>query len=155
MLPRRLFITNVAAELDAKQSITEQPLPHSHHIVEICDKSFDGASRRDVQVRDLMRASLSDDYTRKSTAADDYIHYIHYHRLGNKTRGGIILMLLFFYSAFVVGIVVWVETGAENVLCTNIGECTFVLMRLTFYDGDGNPSNNIHISQYNTTYITI
>jgi hypothetical protein len=66
-------------------------------------------------------------------------------RLGHKTRGGIILMMLFFYSAFVVGMVVWIETDSHeddaaaslDSTCTSIGECTFLLMRLTFYDGDG------------------
>lgn len=58
-------------------------------------------------------------------------------RIGHRTRGGIILILMFFYSAFILGIVLWIETKSGSDLCTSIGVCTFTLMRLTFYDGNG------------------
>ncbi len=58
-------------------------------------------------------------------------------RIGDKTRGGIILIMMFFYTAFILGIVLWIETNEKNEACTGIGTCTFTLMRLTFYDGSG------------------
>ncbi len=58
-------------------------------------------------------------------------------RIGDKTRGGIILIMMFFYTAYILGIVLWIETNETNEACTGIGTCTFTLMRLTFYDGSG------------------
>lgn len=58
-------------------------------------------------------------------------------RIGHRTRGGIILIMMLFYTAFVMGIVLWIETRAVNESCRSIGDCTYTLMRLTFYDGVG------------------
>lgn len=58
-------------------------------------------------------------------------------RLADGTRGGIILMAVYFYSAFVLGAALWVEIDRKSELCQNLGSCTFVMMRLTFCDGDG------------------
>jgi hypothetical protein len=58
-------------------------------------------------------------------------------RIGDKTRGGMILILLFLYTAFVMGMVMWIETKGVSDLCNSVGNCTFTMMRLTFYDGNG------------------
>lgn len=57
-------------------------------------------------------------------------------RLTNATRGGLLLMMIFFYSAFVLGNCLWVETNGESSECNSRSHCTYTLMRLTFYDGD-------------------
>jgi hypothetical protein len=58
-------------------------------------------------------------------------------RLTNATRGGLLLMLVFFYSAYVVGAALWVETGSPDNNCSSLGECMFTMMRLTLFDGTG------------------
>jgi hypothetical protein len=58
-------------------------------------------------------------------------------RLTNATRGGMLLMMVFFYSAFVLGTSLWIQTNGENEACTSFQSCSYTLMRLTFYDGTG------------------
>lgn len=58
-------------------------------------------------------------------------------RLGHRTRGGIILIMMLFYAAYVMSIVLWVETKGRNESCSSIGSCIFTLARLTFFDGTG------------------
>lgn len=58
-------------------------------------------------------------------------------RLGHRTRGGIILIMMLFYTSYVMGIVLWVETNGRNENCDSIGNCIFTLVRLTFFDGNG------------------
>lgn len=58
-------------------------------------------------------------------------------RLTNETRGALLLMIIFFYSAYVIGVALWIETDGDSNLCTSVGSCTYTLMRLTFFDGDG------------------
>jgi len=58
-------------------------------------------------------------------------------RLTNATRGGLLLMMMFFYSAFVLGTTLWIETDAESEFCLTKSGCVYTLMRLTFYDGTG------------------
>jgi hypothetical protein len=58
-------------------------------------------------------------------------------RFTNKTKGGLILMIVFFYTAFVFGAALWVETGHKMRDCRTLGSCTYTMMRLTFYDGTG------------------
>lgn len=58
-------------------------------------------------------------------------------RLTNETRGALLLMMLIFYSAFVLGASLYVETGAKEEHCLTVGACTYTLLRLTFFDGDG------------------
>ena len=58
-------------------------------------------------------------------------------RLTNQTRGALLLMMLIFYSAFVLGASLFVETEAEEEHCLSVGQCTYTLLRLTFFDGDG------------------
>jgi hypothetical protein len=60
--------------------------------------------------------------------------------LTDETRGGFILMVLLFYSAYVFGCALWVEgltTPFPNTSCLTVGSCTYTLLRLTFYDGNG------------------
>lgn len=60
-------------------------------------------------------------------------------------RGGLLLMLIFFYSAFVFGAAYWIETGTDqhnddhNIpnYCDTFSGCIYVMIRLTFYDGNG------------------
>ena len=57
-------------------------------------------------------------------------------RLTNATRGGLFLMLLFFYSAVILGNATFVETLGELDNCHSRSQCAYTLMRLAFYDGD-------------------
>jgi hypothetical protein len=58
-------------------------------------------------------------------------------RFTDKTKGGLILMIVFFYTAFVFGAALWVETGYKMRDCRTLGSCTYTMMRLSFYDGTG------------------
>jgi len=58
-------------------------------------------------------------------------------RLTPETRGGLLLIMMIFYSAFVLGAAIYVETNGEGTNCESIGMCTFTLMRLSFFDGNG------------------
>eukprot|EP01034_Spumella_vulgaris_P025795 gene25795-32287_t len=58
-------------------------------------------------------------------------------RFTNKTKGGLILMMVFFYSAFVFGAALWVDTGKDMEDCATLGSCMYTMMRLTFFDGTG------------------
>jgi hypothetical protein len=64
-------------------------------------------------------------------------------RLTNATRGGLLLMLMLFFSAFVLGTAAFIETrdhcGDETQChdhCPTRAQCVYTLMRLSFYDGD-------------------
>lgn len=56
-----------------------------------------------------------------------------------KARGGFILMAMLFYMAYVLGSTLWIETRNSNLgdYCVDLGTCTFTMIRLTFFDGDG------------------
>ena len=63
-------------------------------------------------------------------------------RLTENTRGGLLLILIFFYLAFVLGMAIFIETNSndknntdDNAICITANACTFTLMRLTFFDG--------------------
>jgi len=60
-------------------------------------------------------------------------------RLTNNTRGGLFLLLMFFYFAFVFGAVFYVETtnSEDYSNCSSVGDCMYTMMRLTFFDGTG------------------
>ena len=58
-------------------------------------------------------------------------------RLSEETRGGLLLMMMIFYSAWVIGATLYVETGGKADHCESAGQCTYSLMRLTFFDGNG------------------
>jgi hypothetical protein len=58
-------------------------------------------------------------------------------RLTHDTRGGLLLILLIFFSAWVLGASIYVETNGLAVNCESVGSCTYNLMRLTFFDGNG------------------
>lgn len=57
--------------------------------------------------------------------------------LTEETRGGLMLIAIFFYSAYVLGATMWVEGGGHFKNCHGVGECTYTLIRLTFLDGSG------------------
>jgi hypothetical protein len=60
--------------------------------------------------------------------------------LTKKSRGGFILMGILFYIAYVLGATLWVETqdsDLDNEFCATIGSCTYTMIRLTFFDGNG------------------
>ena len=46
-------------------------------------------------------------------------------------------MGVFFFSAYVVGAALWVESGTSDNLCATLGECMYTMMRLTLFDGNG------------------
>lgn len=60
-------------------------------------------------------------------------------KLTENTRGALLLILIFFYSAFVLGAVLFVETEGilDTEYCFSIGSCMFIMMRLSFFDGNG------------------
>lgn len=58
-------------------------------------------------------------------------------RLTPETRGGLLLIMMIFFSAWVLGAALYVETKGEAENCGSIGLCTYSLMRLTFFDGNG------------------
>ena len=55
------------------------------------------------------------------------------------------LMIIFFYCAFLLGLALWIETSTDpnqaqqfgTLGCHTCGSCMYTLMRLTFYDGNG------------------
>jgi len=60
--------------------------------------------------------------------------------LTKKSRGGFILMVLLFYTAYVLGTTLWIETSdskLDNEFCATLGSCTYTMLRLTFFDGNG------------------
>lgn len=58
--------------------------------------------------------------------------------IGNEeARGGLMLILLFFYSAYVIGVTMWIEGDAQFVNCGSAAQCWYTLLRLTFFDGNG------------------
>eukprot|EP00981_Chlorochromonas_danica_P000192 scaffold50_cov162-Ochromonas_danica.AAC.10 len=58
-------------------------------------------------------------------------------RLTAQTRGGLFLMLVLFYMAYVLGLVLWIETDDESISCGGLGSCMYMMLRLTLFDGDG------------------
>ena len=58
-------------------------------------------------------------------------------RLTNATRGCLLLIVVFFYSAYVLGVALWVESGSPENLCGTLGECMYTMMRLAFFDDKG------------------
>eukprot|EP01036_Dinobryon_divergens_P026833 gene26833-35525_t len=58
-------------------------------------------------------------------------------RLTTATRGGLLLMGVFFYSAYVFGAALWVESGTSDNLCATLGECMYTMVRLSLLDGNG------------------
>lgn len=58
-------------------------------------------------------------------------------RLTAQTRGGLFLMLVLFYMAYVLGLVSWIETNDESISCGGLGSCMYIMLRLTLFDGDG------------------
>ena len=60
-------------------------------------------------------------------------------RLTSKTRGGLFLMLVFFYFSYLFGAMYYVETVGNdwNQVCSSVGQCMYVMMRLAFFDGTG------------------
>ena len=62
--------------------------------------------------------------------------------LTKKSRGGFILMFMLFYIAYVLGTTLWVETintdlGEADQFCVDVLSCTYTMLRLTFFDGNG------------------
>ena len=66
-----------------------------------------------------------------------------------KSKGGVVLLIIFFYVTYVFAMVFWIEdrnlvtpndtspiTG-NNTVCGTLMGCTITLMRLSFYDGTG------------------
>ena len=68
-------------------------------------------------------------------------------RLTSDTRGGLFLMLVFFYFSYLFGAMFYVETRRLYLVskddnnwtsaCSSVGECMYTMMRLTFWDGTG------------------
>ena len=59
--------------------------------------------------------------------------------LTKKSRGGFILMFMLFYIAYVLGATLWIETANSDLgdFCASLGSCTYTMIRLTFFDGNG------------------
>ena len=67
-------------------------------------------------------------------------------RLTSQTKGGLFIMMVFFYFAYLFGAMFYVETSRlyspsdDNnwtAACKSVGECMYTMMRLTFWDGNG------------------
>jgi hypothetical protein len=58
-------------------------------------------------------------------------------RLTSETRGGLFLIVVLLYLAFVFGVTLWIETGASDNSCHRLGSCIYTVLRLTFFDGNG------------------
>ena len=64
-------------------------------------------------------------------------------RLTEDSTGGMLLLMLFAYSVFIMGAAIWVETkqfpinGEGEKACCNLGTCMFTMFRLSFFDGEG------------------
>ena len=59
-------------------------------------------------------------------------------RLTERTRGGLLLINLFIFTAYVFATVLWVETGHEfPEYCGTLGECQLIMMRMAVFDGNG------------------
>ena len=56
-------------------------------------------------------------------------------RLTEHTRGGLLLIMIFFYLAFVLGMAIYIETNGDDSNCNSTNICIFTLLRLTFFDG--------------------
>lgn len=57
--------------------------------------------------------------------------------LNEKTRGGFVLMAILFYSAYVLGLMLWIETGSQFDACHKLGKCTYTMFRVSMFDGSG------------------
>lgn len=68
-------------------------------------------------------------------------------RLTSQTRGGLFILIVFFYFSFLFGAMFYVETGADdwNTECNSVGGCMYTMMRLTFWDGNGNSNSSSDI----------
>lgn len=58
-------------------------------------------------------------------------------RLTEDTRGGLLLIMLIFFSSWVLGATIYVETQGQLDNCTSIGLCTWTFIRLSMVDGNG------------------
>ena len=78
-----------------------------------------------------------------------YMEAIQCELLTAKSKGGAVLLAMFFYITYVFGMVFWIEANGtvtpadtspitgNNSLCETLRGCVFTLLRLSFYDGTG------------------
>ena len=82
---------------------------------------------------------------------DRYLTAIAYEFFTAKSKGGVVLLAIYFYVTFVFAMLFWIDEGAlvtppsqdidpttgNNTLCGSLAGCALVLTRLTLYDGTG------------------
>eukprot|EP01041_Mallomonas_annulata_P003680 gene3680-7321_t len=74
-----------------------------------------------------------------------YIEKLRIELFTAKSRGAIVILILFFYISYILGCVFWVEIGlkfyvhtddTDQVKCNTVTNCMLTMMRLAFYDDD-------------------
>jgi len=61
------------------------------------------------------------------------------------SKGGVVVLGFFFYMAYILGVVYWLKTGSWGLIspegttseCDTLPHCFLIMLRLTFWDGDG------------------
>jgi hypothetical protein len=57
------------------------------------------------------------------------------------SKGGVVVMLMFFYVTYVISLLCWIELSdvesSDEYPCSTLSKCYIVVMRLAFYDGTG------------------
>jgi hypothetical protein len=57
------------------------------------------------------------------------------------SKGGVVVMLLFFYVTYVISLLCWIQLAdvesSDEYPCSTLSKCYIVIMRLAFYDGTG------------------
>ena len=71
-----------------------------------------------------------------------YIEQLGIEFLSKKSKGGAVVLALFFYVTYVFAVVMWQATGSavttpEGDSCRNIKDCFVTLLRLAWFDGNG------------------
>ena len=80
-----------------------------------------------------------------------YLTAIAYEFFTAKSKGGVVLLAIYFYVTFVFSMLFWIDEGAlvsppsqdvnpftgNNTLCGSLAGCSVVLTRLSLYDGTG------------------
>jgi len=93
---------------------------------------------------DLDVAALAHTYYSPVRAVDLSLEYIE--KLGNeflteKTGGGIVFLIAFFFVTYITAVVFWVDkpdlVTNEGIPCASLKTCFIVMLRFSFWDGNG------------------
>jgi hypothetical protein len=71
----------------------------------------------------------------------DYLERLSMELFTSASRGGVVVLAMFFYLTYLFGVVFWYEMGnldtSEGKTCKTLAGCFLVMMRLALYDGTG------------------